>query len=571
MYAKKETRFRDELRRIVLLYALWPLLAAAVLVILIVVFVWARSSVNAGRNALQNMSSVLSETAQTYDSYLLDVSSSLDMDRFETEISYQANFKSETYRFINSQTDKAAFYLVSEEGKLLFTSERSDTERDRLINQIYWRMLRTLRNQPDACVMTLSHEAGMDASSSSALLIGRRMKDGYLCFALPAAVFEERLAAQPADVIVTDEFGTIFFGSTSKFNAPLGKIDKEAETYRGFVNRGAEFYYACQGDVLGGTLHVYAIKSVGEMVYMVVLMSSLVAIMLLVMVGVIFISSTRIAREKTKIIDEIVDAFQKAQRGELTNRLEIHSNDEFGIISQAYNSMIDSIEELMERNVLQAQETAVSRVRQLEAQFNPHFLFNTLENVRFMVRLDPKAADTMILCLSRLLRYSIKSDTRDVELQEDLSYVYNYLSILKYRFGDRLTYRIDIPEELETCRLPRLIMQPILENAIIYGMDKQEKLHIEVQICKQDDMLCICISDDGPGIPAEKYQKILEKMNAETIHIGEHMGILNVHYRLRLIYGRHSGLDIQTREGKGTDVQMILPLMIQKGEELNDA
>ena len=115
------------------------------------------------------------------------------------------------------------------------------------------------------------------------------------------------------------------------------------------------------------------------------------------------------------------------------------------------------------------------------------------------------------------------------------------------------------------------MMQPILENAIIYGMDKQEKLHIDVQIGKQDDMLCICISDDGPGIPAEKYQKILEKMNAETIHIGEHMGILNVHYRLRLIYGRHSGLDIQTREGKGTDVQLILPLMIQKGEELHDA
>ena len=567
MYAKKETRFRDELRRIVLLYALWPLLAAAVLVILIVVFVWARSSVNAGRNALQDMSSVLQDTAHTYDSYLLNVSSSLDMDRFEAEVSYQANFKSETYRFINSQTDRAAFYLVSEEGKLLFTSEKSDAERDRLMNQIYWRMLRTLRNQPDTCVMTLSHEAGVDTS----LLIGRRMENGYLCFALPSAVFEGRLTVQPADVIVTDEFGTIFFGSTSKFNAPLGKIDKEVETYRGFVHRGAEFYYACQGDVLSGTLHVYAIKSVGEMVYMVLLMSSLVAIMLLVMVVVIFISSRHMAQEKTKIIDEIVEALQKAQRGELTNRLEIHSDDEFGIISQAYNSMIDSIEELMERNVLQAQETAVSRVRQLEAQFNPHFLFNTLENVRFMVRLDPKAADTMILCLSRLLRYSIKSDTRDVELQEDLSYVYNYLSILKYRFGDRLTYRIDIPEELETCRLPRLIMQPILENAIIYGMDKQEKLHIDVQISKQDGMLSIRISDDGPGIPAEKYQRILDKMNAETIHIGEHMGILNVHYRLRLIYGRCSGLDIRTREGGGTDVQLILPLMIQKGEELHDA
>ena len=570
MYAKKETRFRDEIRRIVLLYALWPLLAAAVLVILIVGFVWVRSSLNAGKTALESMSSVLSNTAQTYDAYLLSAASAFDMDRFETEVSYQADFKAETYRFINSQTDKGAVYLVSEEGELLFSSERSNAERERLMNQIYWRLLRRLKSKPDECVMTLSHEAGLDTMLPS-LLIGRRMEEGYLCFALPASVFEGYLAARPADVIVTDEFGTIFLGSISKFHAPLGKIDKEVEGYHGFVRRDTEFYYVCQGDVLGGILHVYAIKSVGELVYMVVLMSSLVAIMLSVMIVVILVSSRRMAQEKTKIIDEIVEAFQKAQQGELANRLEIHSDDEFGIISQAYNSMIDSIQELMERTVLQAQETAVSRVRQLEAQFNPHFLFNTLENVRFMVRLDPKAADTMILCLSRLLRYSIKSDKQDVELQEDLSYVYNYLSILKFRFGDRLSYRIHIPEELENYRLPRLIMQPILENAIIYGMQKQEKLHIDVQVGKQDDMLCVRISDDGPGIPEEKYQQILEKMNAEHIHVGEHMGILNVHYRLRLIYGTRSGLEIHTREGEGTDVSLILPLINQEGEGMHDA
>lgn len=570
MYAKKETRFRDEIRRIVLLYALWPLLAAAVLVILIIVFVWVYNSTNAAHDAFRDVRAKLEQIAEEYDGKLMEIAGRFDMDRFQNEVPYQTSFKAEIYRFVNNQEEKGSFYLLSADGTLLFTSERDQGERERMLTQIYWRIMRMLRDGENERVMTLCHEAGQSTRSAS-LLIGRGMQDGYVCFALPAAVFEAHLSRQPAHVIVTNAFGAIYLENTAVFNAPLGKIDTRMEGYRGFVRRDRDFYYVCQDDALDGMLHIYAVKSVGELIYMVLLMSALVAIMLVVLIVVILLSTRHIARKKTQIIDEIVQAFQKAQRGELTTRLEIHSNDEFGIIGEAYNSMLDSIRALMDRNVLQAQETAVSRVRQLEAQFNPHFLFNTLENVRFMVRRDPKTADTMILSLSRLLRYSIRSDTRDVTLQEDLSYVYNYLSILKFRFGDRLSYQVHVPEELENCRLPRLIMQPILENAIIYGMEKQEKLHIDVRVGVRDGMFCILIKDDGPGIPQDKYEKILEKMNAEHIHVGEHMGMLNVHYRLRLMYGMRSGLEIHTSQGEGTDVRLILPLVIQEGEELHDS
>ena len=570
MYAKKETRFRDEIRRIVLLYALWPLLAASVLVILIIVFVWANSSRNAAREAFASVHARLEQITTQYDEKLAKIASSLEMARFREEINYQAELKADIYRFVNAREEKSAFYLFALDGTLLFTSERDQSKRERLLSQMYWRVLRMLKEGGQEQVITLCHEAEQGKQYVS-LLIGRAAEEGYVCFALPASEFEAHLAQQPAYVIVTDAFGAIYLQNTTVFNAPLGKIDTRLEDCRGLVRRDRDFYYVCQGEALASILRIYAVKSVGELIYMVLLMSALVAIMLTVLIAVILISTRNIARKKTQTIDEIVQAFQKVQRGELTTRLEIYSNDEFEIIGEAYNSMLDSIRALLDRNVLQAQETAVSRVRQLEAQFNPHFLFNTLENVRFMVRRDPKTADTMILSLSRLLRYSIRSDTRDVTLQEDLAYVYNYLSILKFRFGERLSYRVYVPEELESCRLPRLIMQPILENAIIHGMDKQEKLHIDIRFCVRDGMFCIMIQDDGPGIPRDKYEMIQEKMGAEHIHVGEHMGMLNVHYRLRLMYGTRSGLEIHTGPGEGTQVRLVLPLMMQEGEELEDA
>lgn len=546
------------------------MLAAAVLVILIVAFVWVRSSIGAGRETLASVTHSLESIAGIYDEKLLDLTKALDMERFQRETTYQTAFKADVYRFLNGQEDRGTFYLLDGDESLAFTSARSDAEREKTLTLIRWRITRMLKSGERDHVITLCHDSEPDERKAE-LLIGRSAEDGYLCVSLPAAVFERRLPSQSADVIVTDAFGAIYFENTTLFDGALGKIDKQAEAYRGFVRRGNAFYYVCQGTALQGMLHVYAVRSVGDLVYMVLLMSALVAVLVTVLVVVILSGSGHIAREKTAIIDEIVLAFQRAQRGELTTRLSIQSSDEFEIISDAYNSMLDSIQELMDRNVLQAQETAVSRVRQLEAQFNPHFLFNTLENVRFMVRLDPKAADMMILCLSRLLRYSIKSSAQDVTLQEDISYVYNYLSILKYRFGERLTYRIDVPEELENCRLPKLIVQPILENAIIHGMEERERLHVHVQVSVRDGMLCICIRDNGPGIRPDKYAQIMEKMNAEHIHVGEHMGMLNVHYRLRLIYGGRSGLEIDTHQDEGTEVRLILPLVIREGDIPDDS
>ena len=147
---------------------------------------------------------------------------------------------------------------------------------------------------------------------------------------------------------------------------------------------------------------------------------------------------------------------------------------DFDIVVSAYNHMVNSLQRLMAQNEARAKANAVSEIRQLEAQFHPHFIFNTLENIKFMVKLNPEAAMKMIVDLSSILRYGINNLAQQVTLTEDWQYTTRYLEIMKYRFGKRLQCEFDIRVDMDTVIIPKLIFQPILENAIKYGEGPDE-------------------------------------------------------------------------------------------------
>ena len=206
---------------------------------------------------------------------------------------------------------------------------------------------------------------------------------------------------------------------------------------------------------------------------------------------------------------------------------------------------------------------AMSEVRRLESQFNPHFLFNTLENIKFMVRLDPEAAQRMLMDLSKLLRYSIKGRERLVDLAEDLAYTHSYIEIQKYRFGKRLAYEEEIPEAVLDCRVPRLIVQPVIENAIRYGASADGIIRVQVRAARETDLLVLQVQDCGPGLPPERLRE-LRQMLAEGADPLVHTGIYNIHRRLQLMYGDGYGLTLECPAEGGTLVRLTLPW--EKGE-----
>ncbi len=221
--------------------------------------------------------------------------------------------------------------------------------------------------------------------------------------------------------------------------------------------------------------------------------------------------------------------------------------------------MLGGLKTQIEQNKILAENVAFAQVKRLESQFNPHFLFNTLDNIRFMAKIDAAAADKMIVSLSGLLRYSIRETREEVTVREDLDNLQNYLNILQIRFNKRFAYNIDVSEDIKDCLIPKLLVQPLLENSIKYGFGEKEKLTVNINGYQLQDKLIFVCEDDGVGIDAETLAGIkMQLIELDTEH--QHIGLYNIHQRIKLMYKGDYGLDITSKEGEGTVVRLVLPV-----------
>lgn len=202
-------------------------------------------------------------------------------------------------------------------------------------------------------------------------------------------------------------------------------------------------------------------------------------------------------------------------------------------------------------------------VQILESQFNPHFLFNTLESIRYMIRFGPKEAEKMLVSLSRMLRYSIQNGKDVVTVKDEMDFISRYLQVMLYRYGERLRYKIEPEDESRGAAIPRMTLQPVVENSIQYGFgEERDCLEICIRTRIMDGTLSIIIEDNGVGIPADLLEELkgnLERNQNQT----DHIGLYNVHKRIRLIYGNSYGVEIESKIGCGTVVTLRVPCEAQ--------
>jgi len=263
-------------------------------------------------------------------------------------------------------------------------------------------------------------------------------------------------------------------------------------------------------------------------------------------------------------------------------RIELNGYNEIMVMAERFNGMLDEIDHLTDEVVLS--ETRIVKLEllkkqvelaYLKQQVNPHFLYNMLESMRGMAN-EAGAMEIrdMVVALGKMLRYSIKGQDV-VKLGEELDIAKSYLKLQHFRFEDRFDIHIAFPEALLRYRVIKMILQPILENAITHGLESRMvkgNLWLEGQMTLEGDIV-IRIKDDGLGMTSEKLASIQAELDkAEDLperinsHDNEHLGIVNVHNRLRTAYGTPYGLRIVSEENKGTEVELLLP---QRGEEAN--
>lgn len=204
-----------------------------------------------------------------------------------------------------------------------------------------------------------------------------------------------------------------------------------------------------------------------------------------------------------------------------------------------------------EKNLL-----AEAEIRALQAQINPHFLYNTLNTISFYVRSDPETARKLIKYLSDYFRHSLSNPSKFISLAEEMRVIDCYIQLERARFSDRLSVTYDFSEDmLENLQIPPLLLQPLVENAVIHGVIKREEGGtVRVGLIEHKTYNKIYVIDTGVGISRRKLKTLLIDRKRR-----DHIGLINVHQRLVSIFGEHCGLHILSKEGKGTIVFANVP------------
>jgi len=242
--------------------------------------------------------------------------------------------------------------------------------------------------------------------------------------------------------------------------------------------------------------------------------------------------------------------------------------DEIGQVIEEFNIMAQKIKELLEKEIkyeLKQKELALEKkqaeINALQSQINPHFLFNTLETIRMrsMLKKEFETANAIKL-LAKLLKRSIRWEYDLITIEEEVSAIYDYLEIQKYRFGEKLKFEVEVEEDIKSTKIPKMTIQPLVENACVHGVENSKgEGRIVVKVFKEGDMISIHVEDNGKGMEDEKLAELLRSIKGLSSDKASSVGLKNVFRRLELFYDKDFSFEILRGELGGLKVVIKIP------------
>lgn len=260
-----------------------------------------------------------------------------------------------------------------------------------------------------------------------------------------------------------------------------------------------------------------------------------------------------------KPINQIVAGMKQVEKNNFSVVVEDEGKDELNYLTQRFNKMVNRTGELIDQKISMETEKKDAELRVLEEQINPHFLYNTLDSIIWMAEWGKnQEVVKMTSSLARLLRRSISNEREVVTIAEEIDYTEAYLTIQKMRYKDKLEYRIEVEPDICQEETVKLVLQPLVENAIYHGIKyKEGKGLIEIRGCRVGTDIVLEVRDDGKGMDQDTLAHIFEKHVRDTKSNG--VGVQNVQERIRLFYGAEYGLSFESEPGRGTLAVIRLP------------
>lgn len=285
-------------------------------------------------------------------------------------------------------------------------------------------------------------------------------------------------------------------------------------------------------------------------------------LLIVILIGALTISK-KIMEGITAPILRLCHAAEQAGRGDFKTRAHEENLNEIAVLNASFNRMVEEIGKLVEDIRVEELNLRAAELRLLQEQINPHFLYNTLDNIIWLAESkETQQVVNMVSALSDFFRTTLSKGKDYISVKDEEAHINSYLQIQQFRYRDILTYEIDMDEEVYDCEILKLTLQPLVENALYHGIKGKRGLgHIRVAGCIRDGLLEFTVTDNGIGMKEERLREVRRIITGEMESTKEKggFGLFNVNERIRLNYGQQYGIRIESNYGEGTCIWVTVP------------
>ena len=297
----------------------------------------------------------------------------------------------------------------------------------------------------------------------------------------------------------------------------------------------------------------------------------IVMMVLFLILAVLFAVSA--ANKISRPIRKMQAAMKVVEKGNMDTTVEVEGNDELSDLARSFNRMVGKLDKLMKNEVESEKKLRKAELKALQSQINPHFLYNTLDSINWMARMNRvDKVEQMVNSLTTLFRISLSRGRTFIRVSEELNHVESYFLIQKIRYDKILDYKIEVPDSIMDYITIKMILQPLVENAIYHGIkEKGEKGLITVMAHELEDRIIFCVQDTGLGMTADKLKEIRKMMDKGIDYDPNAYGVINVQKRIQTYFGKEYGLKFESEYGVGTRVYVQIPKRTEGQEIVEDS
>ena len=515
---------------------------------------------------MENIAYLISSNEDVQD-YLFD-------EKIDNEGRYRILNQFQT--ILDSRSDIRNVGIISKNGRMLINDGSKSVNQDLDLNTQEW--YATALEKPNGSILTSSHVQHIISGERPWVITlsrgirdrsGSGEKEGVffidLNYSAISGLCDQSTVGTKGYAFILDAKGNIVYHPQQQqlYNELQTEnisliMDTDEDTVLTGTGNDGKLYSISRSEKTGWT--VVDCTNVKELLSKSRQAQSVYVLTAIILVIVALLFSRFMARSITLPIQKLRDSMKKVQEGDFSvSDVVVDSKNEIGSLTKSFDVMTHRIHELMEQNVHEQEEKRKSELKALQSQINPHFLYNTLDSIIWMA--EGKKNEEVVLMtasLARLLRQSISNEDEVVPIANEVEYARGYLTIQKLRYKDKLEFQIEVDSSILYIPLIKLVLQPIIENAIYHGLKyKESKGLLIVKGFMKDGNAVLQVIDDGVGMDEETLAHIYDKHKVNYHSNG--VGVYNVQKRLKLYYGEDYGITYTSELGKGTTATITIP------------